>query len=364
MSFTTSSVNAVRLSDHFKIPTKELKTNPELQEHLATELPLIIKAIAKRQKSITIDGTSFDLQNLKRKDLARLMKVANKVFSIPNQVNLDNDLLESLYKIGKSGPGYYLGIGRTEAVLTMNQGSRIEVKESAGTAAVRKKIEEANENIEKVEKKRKKAKIISIACTAGAVIGLGLFIGGLAVLTGGALAAALIIGTLGAFFSGAAAFVSGFAANPQKLNEAQEKHAYWTHVLTFSQTEEFQLFKQLNEGFEGLDTDSVDFLEAAALVHLQSQGILDHIYHYTPIEKYRLEQLENTLGRNFQEQSKAYLFSKEEKFKRLSKNYSAPSEFDPAFIRLIYLESLDDHNRYQKTEYKMLKKKFFKVDDV
>lgn len=367
MSFTTSSVNSVRLNDHFKIATKELKTNPVLQEHLARELPLIIKAIAKNEKSITVDGTRFDLQNLKRKDLVRLMKVANKVFSMENYHLLDNDLLESLYKIGKTLPGYTLSslINRTEAVLTMNHASSLEVEESAGTVAVRKKIEEASENIKKVEKTRKKAKIISIACAAGAVIGLGLFIGGVAVLTGGALVAALIIGLTGVGFSGiAGTYYGSLAARTGGLSEAEEKHAYWTHVLTFSQTEEFQLFKQLNEGFEGLDTDSIDFLEAAALVHLKSQGILDHIYHYSPLEKYRLKDLEKTLGRDFQEQSKAYLFSKEEKFNKLAEQYSAPSEFDPAFIRLIYLESLDNHDRHQKTEHKQLKKTFKKVDDV
>jgi ABC-type multidrug transport system fused ATPase/permease subunit len=347
MTTPISDQTTVGLRDYFTIELKQLKKNPEAQEHLTEELPLIIAAIANREPSVELDRTRIDLQKLDTRDLFPLMKVANRFFSTQHEGILNSSLLENLYTIEKrySLEHFKTLVERTEAALTMSNEPNLQVENTQGIKEVKNKIIEANQKIERAEKQRKYAKIILIAGVASMAVGLGILITGMALLTGGAVLAAILVGSL-IFSTGlAGAAMTPIFISKKHLDFVKKDHAYWTYVLTFSQTEDFQKYM-------ASAADSLQFLEAAALTHLRSKNLLDRY------QELRLAQLEKQLGAAFTEQNQAFAYSKTKDFDDFKSKYATSYHSDPDFIKFAYLESLETHTRKQTTEYEELLKKF------
>lgn len=352
MTTPISDQTTVGLRDYFTIELKQLKKNPEAQEHLTEELPLIIAAIANREPSVDLDRTRIDLQKLDTNDLFPLMKVANRFFSTQHEGLLNSTLLENLYTIEKRYHFEHFKtlVERTEAALTISNEPYLQVENTQGIKEVKNKIIEANKNIEKAEKERKYAKIILIAGFASIAVGLGILTG-MALLTGGAVLAVTLVGALIFGIGIAGATMSPIFISKSHLDFVKKDHAYWTYVLTYSQTEDFQKYKEL-QGDYVTATDSLEFLEAAALVHLKSKNLLDRY------QELRLAQLEKKLGADFTEQNQAFAYSKTKDFDEFKSNYAPSYHSDPDFIKFAYLESLETHTRKQTTEYEDLLKKF------
>ncbi|MFV0340523.1 MAG: hypothetical protein ACK5MA_07885 [Parachlamydiaceae bacterium] len=358
MTTPISDQTTVGLRDYFTIELKQLKKNPEAQEHLTEELPLIIAAIANREPSVDLDRTRIDLQKLDTNDLFPLMNVANRFFSTQHEGILNSTLLENLYTIEKR---YHFErfktlVERTEAALTISNEPYLQVENTQGIKEVKNKIIEANQNIEKAEKERKYAKIILIAGFASIAVGIGI-LAGMALLTGGAVLAVTLVGALIFGIGITGATMSPIFIPRSHLDFVKKDHAYWTYVLTYSQTEDFQKYKEL-QGDYVTATDSLEFLEAAALVHLKSKNILETSYDYNKPNGTRLAALEKKLGADFTEQNQAFAYSKTKDFDEFKSNYAPSYHSDPDFIKFAYLESLDADTRKQTTEYEELLKKF------
>lgn len=353
MSLDVTQPREVRLQDYFNTRLKKLKRTPGGNGYLAEELPFIFEALARNLESVEIDGARFNLSNLNRKDLIPLLKVANKFFSTQHEGLLNNTLLENLHTLEKRYDRSYLGImiQRAEAALTMSNEPNLQVEETKGAKAVRDKILEANEKIKRDEKLRKYGKIALVASVVIGSIGLGIFAASLILLPAFVVPIGFMIFSIG--FTGA--MILPITITKDKPDADQKDHAYWTYILTYSQTEEFKKYKELQKA--NADTDSIDFLEAAALVHLKTQDILDNSHIYKPNEE-RLEALEKIFGEDFIEQNEIYTYSKTIEFSDFEVQYDAEQYRDPDFVKYAYLQQLEKPSKTQTDELEVLKQKF------
>jgi hypothetical protein len=354
----TSSIAQGRVAfrDHFKMELKELKKDPALNERLTTEVCSVLAALAADKESIEVEGHEFNLSSLEQKDLFPLMKLATKLFSSKQDNILDSSLLDDLYTIEKR---YHLGgmAQRAEAALTISNEPDFKLQDTQGTKAVKAQIANTNEYLKKAEKHRTIAKILTIACVASVVVGAGILALGVTLATGGA--AAFAIGLTMLFFGVAGASIVPFGISKIEVNDIKQQHTYWTYILTFSQTDEFKRYQELQRE-NVVNTDSLKFLEAAALVHLKNNDILTPTRRWSDYssEEARLSALEKELGPDFQEQNLYYAHSKSDDYAEIMERYDPKFYSDPDFMKFAYLKSLNHPSKTQSSKLKELKEKF------
>lgn len=355
----TTSIEQGRVAfrNHFQMELKQLKKDPALNGRLTTEVCRVLAALAAERESIEVEGHEFNLSSLEQKDLLPLMKLATRLFSTKQDGILGSALLDDLYTIEKR---YHLaGIAQSaEAALTTSNEPDFKLEETQGTKAVRAKIADINVDLKKAEKHRTIAKIVTVACVASLVVGVGMMAAAATLLTGGA-AAPMAIGLTMLCFGFMGTMFAPVGISKIEVNANKREHTYWTYILTFSQTDEFKRYQELQRE-NVVNTDSLEFLEAAALVHLKNNEILTPTRRWSDYssEGARLAALEKELGPDFQEQNLYYAHSKSDEFAEFMKLYDPKFYSDPDFMKFAYLKSLDHPSKTQSSKLNDLKEKF------
>lgn len=294
--------------NHFKQELKELKRmgkNPNEvsllngPDKLTQEITAVMEALANPEENITVGNHTYNKSDLQRRDLKPLMKLATKFFSTRREGLLTMDLLDSLHGLKRSAACLY--VNEALETLTMNNEPIQNGNGDKTVQAINETIAQAKNNIKKYKKQLIVSQIIA------GVGFLAVFAVIPAIILGGIIGMPIIM------LFGAVAIGIGLkraASCAEKFRAAETSRQFWPYALTFRETKEFIEYQKLFNQTQ-IDTNSMAFLEAAALTHKKIACKITEVKYINEFrDDLQLTKAEEKIGAGFKEINRTYLASK------------------------------------------------------